>query len=337
MRSDDKILLAHGGGGVLMNELIREHVLANVGNETLNGLTDSAVLGRIDGRLAFTTDSFVVRPTFFPGGDIGHLAVCGTANDLAAVGAKPLWLSLGLIIEEGVLASDLTKVMQSIAACARDVGMQVATGDTKVVEHGAADGIFVNTAGIGIVAEGLELNPAKVQPGDVVLVSGTLGDHAVAVVSKREGLAFGSPVESDAAPLWPMLEPLLEHVPDIRCMRDPTRGGLAAVLHEIASTCGHGVDVREADLPVKDAVRGACDLLGFDVLNAANEGKMVVVCPAASADAALETLRGHPLGRDAALVGRFTERTDPPVVLETAAGGRRLVEMPYGEELPRIC
>jgi hydrogenase expression/formation protein HypE len=329
--------MAHGGGGALMNELIRKTILPAVGNDTLNRLADSALLGRVDGALAFTTDSFVVRPLVFPGGDIGRLAVCGTVNDLAAAGARPLWLSLALILEEGFPMETLETVMASVARCAGEVGVKVATGDTKVVDRGAADGLFINTAGVGVVAEGVVLDPGAIEPGDAVLVNGTLGDHAVAVLSRREGIAFASPVESDAAPLWDLVRALLEAVPAVRCMRDPTRGGLAAALHDIATACAKGVDIREADLPVADAVRGACDLLGLDVLNAANEGKMVIFCPWEAREKALDTLRAHPLGRNAACIGRVVDRPDPPVILETSAGGRRLVELPYGEELPRIC
>ena len=303
-------------------------------------LGDSAVLDAPTGRLAFTTDSYVVRPLFFRGGDIGRLAVSGTVNDLAVAGAEPVALSLGLIVEEGFLIEDLRRVARSVASTAREAGTRIAAADTKVVERGAADGLFLNTSGVGRVREGADVRPERVEPGDAILVTGSLGDHGVAVLSEREGIAFESAVESDVSPLASLLLPLLDESPgEIHMMRDPTRGGLAAALNEIAASARACVAVREKDIPVRPAVRGACDLLGLDPLTVAYEGKAVIFCAASAAGRVLEQLRAHPLGRETAVIGEAAsiDEDAPLVEVVTALGTSRVLAMPYGEELPRIC
>ena len=331
----DRILLAHGGGGVLMKELIAR-ITARLGAPG-GPLQDSVTLPTGPGRIAFTTDSFVVCPLFFPGGDIGRLAVCGTVNDLAMSGATPAWLSLSFIVEEGFPFADFDRILDSVAAAAREAGVTVATGDTKVVERGKADGIFVNTSGIGIVPAGVDVSTANARPGDIVLVNGTIGDHGLAILSRREGIDFGSPLESDAAPLSLLTGPLVAEVRSVRAMRDATRGGLAAVLNEIAVDSKVSIRVDEGSIPVAEAVRRACDLMGYDPLHIANEGKCVVVVGAEEAGRALAIMRAHPLGRNAARIGEIAERPAGIVVLKTSFGGERVVDVPYGDLLPRIC
>ena len=330
----DSIVLAHGGGGTLGRRLLDEVLLAELSNPILDELADAAVLDSPGGRLAFTTDSFVVKPLFFRGGDIGRLAVSGTVNDLAVTGARPLWLSLGLVIEEGFSIQDLTRIMHSARETADEAGVQVVCGDTKVVGRGEADGIFINTSGIGAVPEGLDLSPSSARPGDVVIASGRLGEHGVAVMSEREGIRFETPVVSDVAPLSGLVDAVLSTCADIHVMRDPTRGGVASALNEIADASGVTITLSEADLPVAEAVAAACDMLGLEVLSVANEGKVLVICPEVSAGSVLEAARAHPRGCESAVIGSVGRTRGVGVILKTTIGGER---MPYGETLPRIC
>jgi hydrogenase expression/formation protein HypE len=334
----DRILLAHGGGGTLTRQLIQERVLERFGNPALAPLTDSAVLDLPPGRVAFTTDSYVVRPLRFRGGDIGRLAVCGTVNDLAMAGARPLHLSLALILEEGLPLADLDAILDSAAAAAAEAGVTVVCGDTKVVERGAADGCFINTAGVGVIPDGVVLAADRVQPGDVVLVTGPIGDHGIAILSEREGLSFASSVASDAAPLNGLADAILDAGgAGVRMLRDPTRGGLGMVVPEVAEAAGRDVELEEAAIPVRPQVRGACDLLGLDPIYVANEGKAVVFCAAEVEAVVLDAVRAHPLGEGAAVIGRVLEGARGRVTLRTPIGGSRVVDPPYGEQLPRIC
>jgi hydrogenase expression/formation protein HypE len=333
----DSIVLAHGGGGTLGRRLLDEVLLAELSNPVLDELADAALVEWPGGRIAFTTDSFVVKPVFFRGGDIGRLAVSGTVNDLAVMGAKPLWLSLALVIEEGFSIPDLRRIVRSARETAEEAGVRVACGDTKVVGRGEADGIFINTSGIGAVPEGLRLSPSRAEPGDVVIASGLLGEHGVAIMSEREGISFETPVVSDAAPLNGLVEAALSTGAEVHLMRDPTRGGVASALNEIAEASGVTITLSEVDVPVSPVVAAACDMLGLDVLSVANEGKVLVVCPEASAPRVLDAMRSHPLGSEAKGIGRVGEPRGAGLVLKTAVGGERIVEMPYGEALPRIC
>lgn len=334
----ERILLAHGGGGRLSNQLIREHILPPFKNDTLSELTDAAHLHLPSSDICFTTDSFVVKPLFFRGGDIGKLAICGTVNDLAVSGARPLALSLALIIEEGFEFELLDRILRSASDAAKHNRVTIVTGDTKTVEHGSADGIFINTAGIGVRLPNVNPGLGKVEVGDKILLSGTIGDHGMTIVSQREGIGFESPLESDCAGLAELTMALFERVPGIRFMRDPTRGGLAATLNEIVDGSRHSVEIDERAIRIRPAVQAAADMLGFDVLNAANEGKFVAVVSPQTADQCLSLCREHPLGRDASLIGEIVPMRDAPLVeMKTKIGGRRIVQMPYGRELPRIC
>jgi hydrogenase expression/formation protein HypE len=333
---NDTILLAHGGGGELSDRLVRQEILSRFPSRELARLADSAVIDVPGSRLALTTDGYVVRPLFFRGGDIGRLCVAGTVNDLLMSGAMPLALSLGVIVRDGFPMSDFRRILDSVAAAAAEAGVQVVTGDTKTVGHDAADGIFLTTAGVGVVPEGRRLDYAAARPGDVVLVSGTVGDHGIAIMSERQQLGFTNAIESDVAPLVETVTALLAAAPGTRCLKDPTRGGLAAALNEIARACGCTIVVDEPQVPVREAVAGACDLLGLDVLTVANEGKCVAIVPADQAEASLAALRGTRYGREAAQIGRV-EAGKPLVIGVNDLGGRRLIEMPYGEQLPRIC
>ncbi len=333
---DEAILLAHGSGGRLTHELIRDLFLSELSNPFLDALGDAAVLPPQSGRLALTTDSYVVRPVFFPGGDIGKLAVCGTVNDLSMVGARPLFLTIGFILEEGLPFADLRRIVRSAAQTAREAGVQIVAGDTKVVDRGSADQVFINTAGVGLIPEGVSLSPSAIRPGDVVLVSGTVGDHGIAVMAQREGLGLSTSLASDCAPLNGLAQAVVA-CGGVRVMRDPTRGGLATTLVELAQAGGVGLEIDESAVPVKDAVRGACELLGLDPLYVANEGKLVAVVAAEAADAALAAMQAHPLGRDARIIGRATDGHPGRVVLKTLLGVSRVVEMLTGEQLPRIC
>ena len=325
-----------------MRKLIETIVLPAFNNPMLAALEDQAQVPLSElvahgDRLAFTTDSYVVTPMSFPGGDIGKLAVCGTVNDLAVSGALPLYLSCGLVIEEGLEMAQLSTIIDSIALHARSAGVSVVTGDTKVVERGAADKLFINTAGIGVVPAGVNISASRAQTGDVVLFSGSLGDHGVAILLARNELALDAPVVSDCQPLHGLVAAMLKACPDIHCLRDATRGGVATVLNEFATSSRVGIRLREAAVPVNETVRGACEILGLDPLYLANEGKLVAVVPASHAEAALAAMRAHPAGRDAAIVGEITAEPSGRVILSTAFGGNRVVDMLVGEQLPRIC
>jgi hydrogenase expression/formation protein HypE len=339
----ERVLLGHGSGGLLTAQLIEEMILPAFRNAALEPLDDQAVLPlpvEPGARLAFTTDSYVVTPLFFPGGDIGELAVNGTINDLAVGGARPLALSLALILEEGFPLDDLRRVIASVKAAAARAGVPIVTGDTKVVGRGSGDKVFINTAGIGVVPAGVELSSRRVRPGDAILLSGTVGDHGATILAQREGLALGGDLASDTAPLHELCAAVLRACPDTHAMRDATRGGLGAVLVEIASRGKNsklGIEVDENAVPVRAAVRGACELYGLDPLLLANEGKLVAFVPAAGADAALAALRAHPLGRQAARIGHVSGDGSGLVFLRTPLGSRRILDLPYAEPLPRIC
>jgi hydrogenase expression/formation protein HypE len=337
LRDQPRIVMGHGGGGTLSGELVRHVFAPAFGGPALDALPDSAVLTLDGTRLAFSTDSFVVRPLFFPGGSIGDLAVNGTVNDLAMSGARPMYLSCAFILEEGVETELVGRVAEALGAAARAAGVEVATGDTKVVEAGHGDGVYLNTAGIGLVPDGVDIRPTRARPGDVVLVSGAIGEHGVAVLSRREGLEFGTGVRSDCAPLGGLVEAMLAVTPDLHVLRDPTRGGLAAALNEIATAAGVGVTVRERDVPVPEEVANACSMLGLDPMYVANEGKLVAFVPPAHADAVLDAMRAHPLGAAAAAVGECVADHPGMVVARTGLGGTRVVDLPLGEQLPRIC
>ena len=332
----DRILLAHGSGGRLAHELIEKVLVKTLSNLLLDRLDDSAVVP-FSGRLAFTTDSYVVNPIFFRGGDIGKLAVCGTVNDLSMVGATPLYLSLAFIIEEGLLVDELERVLVSVQAAAREAQVQIVTGDTKVVNKGSADRLFVNTAGMGTVPEGIDISGSNAKPGDKVILSGTIGDHGIAVLSQREGLGFSTKLESDCAPLNGLVAEMLAASNRIHAMRDPTRGGLATTLNEIAAQSKVGIRIEEEKVPVRDEVRGACEMLGIDPLYVANEGKLVAIVHPEDADAVLNRMRQHRYGKNAAIIGEV--RPDHPgrVVMKTTLGASRIVDMLAGDPLPRIC
>jgi hydrogenase expression/formation protein HypE len=332
---EDKILLAHGSGGKLMHDLIASFI-PPLSNPILAKMDDSAVF-EAGGRLAFTTDSYTVNPLFFPGGDIGRLAVCGTVNDLAVSGARPLYLSLAFIIEEGFLIADLKKIVTSIAATASEAGVQIVTGDTKVVNKGSADKIFINTAGIGTVPEGVDISASNARPGDKIILSGNIGDHGIAVLSRREGLKFDTPVPSDCAPLNKLVADMLAASKDIRCMRDPTRGGLATTLNDFAAQSSVGITIVEDKVPVAKAVQAACELLGLDPLYIANEGKLVAIVDSKDADVVLAKMKRNKYGKNTAIIGEVVAEHPGRVVMKTALGASRIVDMPVGELLPRIC
>jgi hydrogenase expression/formation protein HypE len=334
--TEQRVLLAHGGGGVLMRELV-SRIVERLGGQGEGPLQDSAVFPMEAGRIAFTTDSFVVSPLFFPGGDIGSLAVYGTVNDLAVSGARPRFISLSMIIEEGLPMAAVERIVDSIHRAASEAEVTVMTGDTKVVENGKADGMFINTSGIGLVAEGIELSSAAARPGDVVIVNGPIGEHGLAILSHREGIAFGSDLRSDSAPLSLLTVPLLEKTSGIRAMRDATRGGLAAVLNEVAADSGVCIHIDEASIPITDAVRKGCELMGYDPLHIANEGKFITIADRREAGTILDLMRGHPLGSHASLIGEVLSEPAGHVVEKTDLGGERVVDIPYGDLLPRIC
>ena len=331
------VQLGHGGGGRLMRGLIEQVFLPAFANPALEARHDSAVVALAGARVAVTTDSYVVSPLFFPGGDIGTLAVYGTVNDLAMAGAEPLCLSAGFILEEGFPLEDLRRIVASMQAAARQATVDIVAGDTKVVDRGKGDGCFITTTGVGLVPAGVDIAPARVRPGDAVLVSGDLGRHGIAILSVREGLAFEAPIESDCGPLAPLVTALRAAGIEVHCLRDLTRGGLAAALNEIALSAGVGIEVDETQVPVSEAVAGACELLGLDPAYVANEGRLVAFVPGEAAARALETLRIHPAGRGAAWIGRVTETPPGTVTLRTRLGGRRLLDLLSGEQLPRIC
>lgn len=334
----DRILLAHGGGGQLSYEFIRRHILPRFKNDILAKLGDSAEINLDSNSVCFTADSYVVKPLFFNGGDIGKLAVCGTVNDLAVAGSRPVALALSLIIEEGFEFELLEKILDSISSTAKENDVDIVTGDTKTVEAGAADKIFINTAGIGVKLAGVDLGVEKIAVGDKIIINGTVGDHGLTIISQREGIKFQSKLKSDCAGLTGLTCKLLENVSGIKFMRDPTRGGLAAALNEISRASALSIEINEADIPVRPVVQAAADMLGFDVLTIANEGKFIAIVSPQSVEECLKICRNHPLGKDATIIGRVVETCDVPVVeLVTRIGGRRIVQMPYGRELPRIC
>ncbi|MGW1737651.1 hydrogenase expression/formation protein HypE [Nocardia sp. NPDC001965] len=337
LRDAPNIVMGHGGGGAMSGELIEHLFLPAFGAAADAGMGDSAVLAIGDTRLAFSTDSFVVKPLVFPGGSIGELAVNGTVNDLAMAGARPLVLSTAFILEEGTALSEIARVAEALGTAAAAAGVSLVTGDTKVVDAGHGDGIFINTAGIGVLADGVDIRPERAAPGDIVIVSGDIGVHGIAVMSCREGLEFGTTVLSDTAPLAGLVSAMLDTGADLHVLRDPTRGGVAATLNEIARAAGIGVSLDETALPVPAAVRDACGLLGLDPLYVANEGKLVAFVPAADAERVLAAMRAHPLGARAAVIGSCVEEHPGMVVARTALGGTRVVDLPAGEQLPRIC
>lgn len=339
---DTTVMLGHGSGGIMMKRIIDEVFFAAYGGEELLRGDDAAVLPALvpGERLAFSTDSFVVSPHFFPGGDIGRLAVCGTVNDVATSGAIPRYLSCGFILEEGYPLEDLRRICASMADAAAEAGVRLVTGDTKVVNRGHGDGVYINTSGIGVIAPRIDLGGAKCRPGDKVLLTGTLGDHGITIMSCRESLSFSVAVESDAAPLNHLIAEVLKAAPHTRCFRDPTRGGLASTLNEFAAQSGTDLYVDEAAIPVSPVVLGACDMLGYDVLQVANEGKMVCIVPDDEAEAALVAMRANRYGANAAIIGEVVEtRPDrgPKALLRTPFGGTRILDMLVGEQLPRIC
>lgn len=336
------ITLAHGAGGRAMRDLIDALFIDGFDNDQLASLEDQArlqieALREPGARLAFTTDSYVVDPLFFPGGDIGALAVNGTVNDLAVGGARPLYLSCGMILEEGLPVETLRRVVASMKAAADAAGVAIVTGDTKVVPRGSADKLFINTAGVGVIPPGRETGAGRPRPGDAILINGPIGDHGAAIVDARGELALENRIESDCQPLNGLVEALFDACPEIRCLRDATRGGLATVLNEFAAASGTAMRIEERALPVREDVRGMCEILGLDPLYLANEGKLVAVVPGEGAEAALAAMRAHPAGREAAIIGEVTAEPAGTVVLKTAFGGDRLVDMLVGEQLPRIC
>jgi hydrogenase expression/formation protein HypE len=333
----ERVVLGHGSGGRLSAQLLRSVFLPALGNPLLDALEDQATVALGRGRVAFTTDSFVVRPLFFPGGDIGRLAVCGTVNDLAVGGAEPRFLAAAFILEEGLPLADLRRIVASMRAACDEAGVVLVTGDTKVVDRGKGDQVFITTTGIGEVVDGRALSIAAARPGDRVLVSGTIGDHGIAILSVREGLAFDTVLGSDCAPLGGLTRAMLAASPRIRCMRDPTRGGVSSALNELAAASHVGVELDEAALPVRDEVRSACELLGLDPLYVANEGKLLAVVPEPDAEEVLAAMRAHPLGHDARAIGRVVAEHPGLLTMRSLVGGDRVVQMLAGEQLPRIC
>jgi hydrogenase expression/formation protein HypE len=332
----DTILLAHGSGGKLSHELVEKNFLPFLSNPALNKLDDSAIF-EASGRLAFTTDGYVVNPIFFPGGDIGKLAVCGTVNDLAMNGAKPLYLSLSAIIEEGFPIVELEQIMQSIKKAAEEAEVSIITGDTKVVNQGQADKLFMTTSGVGIISPGVDISGANARAGDKVLLSGTIGDHGISIMSQREGLRFSMTLESDCAPLNKLVSQMLEVSSNIHCLRDPTRGGLATTLNEFARQSKVGIVIEEVKIPVKEEVKAACELLGLDPIYVANEGKLVAIVDPGDSDKILAQMKQNSYGKYAAIIGEITKEHPGKVIMKTKLGPSRIVDMLSGELLPRIC
>jgi hydrogenase expression/formation protein HypE len=339
-KMDERILLAHGGGGELMRGLIRDVFVSKLSNDFLTPLGDSAILDvQFDKgeRVAFTTDSYVVKPLFFQGGDIGRLSVCGTVNDLAMAGARPLFLSLSLILEEGYSVDDLEQITTSIQLTAQEAKVQVVTGDTKVVEKGAADGLFITTAGLGVIPEKVNIASSRIEMSDVLIVNGFLGDHGIAILHERGSYDFNMNIKSDVAPLFDLVERLYAAKLDIHFMRDLTRGGLAAALNEICAASQKAIEIDEAAVPVRREVSALCEMLGLDPFHVANEGKCVIICAQSDAERALHVLRGHAYGRNARVIGQISNYRKPLVIGKTAVGGSRVISMPSGRYLPRIC
>lgn len=338
-----QIVLGHGSGGKLSAELIEKVFVRRFANPTIERMNDSALLEIGGARLAFTTDSFVVTPIFFPGGDIGSLAVNGTVNDLAMAGSKPLYLSAAFILEEGLLASDLTRIVDSMQAAASRAGVQLVTGDTKVVNRGKGDQVFITTTGIGQVAADVQLSADRAQPGDKILLSGYIGDHGITILSQRDNLEFEGNLQSDCAALNTLVDVMLEEARSagtpsaIRCLRDPTRGGVASTLNELANRSGVGMMLQEDEIPVRDTVRGACEMLGLDPLYVANEGKLLAIISAELAPKVLQRMRTHPLGQESRIIGQVLEAPQGMVLMRTSIGGTRIVDTLFGEQLPRIC
>ena len=333
----DKILLAHGGGGSLSHQLISKMFLPQFDNELLNEQNDSAIFTVGTNTFAFTTDSYVVQPIFFPGGNIGDLAVNGTINDLAVSGAKPLYISAAFIIEEGLPIEDLWKIVLSMKEAAHKAGVQIVTGDTKVVEHGKGDKIFINTSGIGIVEEGIDISPKNCKDGDVIILNGSIADHGVAIMSAREGLTFETEIISDTAPLNDLIGSVLSVSKNVHVMRDPTRGGVASTLKEIALSAQVGIEIDQKEIPIKEEVKGACEILGLDPLYIANEGKVILFVAREDAEKVFLEMKNHPLGKESRIIGKVTKEHTGIVVMKTLIGSKRVVEMITGEQLPRIC
>ena len=333
---DKRIMLAHGSGGKLGHDLVEKNVIPALANPILDCLNDSAVVD-LSGRIAFTTDSYVVNPIFFPGGDIGRLAVCGTINDLSMSGASPLYISLALIIEEGLPLDDFDKIIQSIQRVTEETGVKVITGDTKVVNQGSADKIFINTAGIGLIPPGIDISGANARPGDQVILNGVIGDHGIAVMAQREGLRFNIPVESDCAPLNTLVADMLVHSNAVKCLRDPTRGGLATTLNEMAAQSKVGITIEEDKIPVRQSVAAACEILGLDPLYIANEGKLVAIVAPEQAEEILSAMRRNRYGTESRIIGEVVSERAGRVVMKTLLGASRMVDMISGELLPRIC
>jgi hydrogenase expression/formation protein HypE len=333
----ETVQMAHGAGGRLSQDLTKRVFMPHLRNAFLDQLDDQAKFDVASGRMAFSTDTYVVSPLFFPGGNIGELAVNGTVNDLAVGGAVPLYLSAGFVLEEGLPLAELEEIVKSMAGSARKAGVMIVCGDTKVVQKGQCDKIFINTSGVGFVRDGVDLSCRNLRPGDAVIVSGTIGDHGMAVMTTREGLSFQSRISSDTAALNGMIHAVLDVVPGVHAMRDPTRGGVAATLNELATSSSVGIELDETSIPVREEVRGAAELLGIDPLTVANEGKLLLIVPEADAGEVLAVMRAHEYGRDAAHIGSVVEEHPGMVVMCTPFGSRRIVEMPLGEQLPRIC
>lgn len=329
--------MSHGGGGRASAQLIEELFVRHLDNALLRQGNDQAAFEIGDGRMVMSVDGHVITPIFFPGGDIGLLAVHGTVNDVAMSGAKPAYLSAGFILEEGYPLADLDRIVASMARAAREADVMVVTGDTKVVEKGKGDGVFITTTGVGIVPEGVNISGDLARPGDAILLSGSIGDHGVAIMSSRENLEFETTIESDSAPLNGLVAEMVAAVPDIHCLRDPTRGGLASTLNELARQSGVGMQLQEGLIPIKEEVAAACELLGLDPLYLANEGKLVAICPTEKAEQLLAVMRNHRLGRDSAIIGTVTDDPHRLVQMETNFGGNRVVDWLAGEQLPRIC
>jgi hydrogenase expression/formation protein HypE len=334
---DRRITLSHGAGGRLSHELVEELFLPYFANDLLRALDDSAIIPVQSNRLAFTTDAYVVKPLFFPGGDIGRLAICGTVNDLAMAGARPLGLSASFILEEGLSLADLERVVSSMKGAASEAGVMVVAGDTKVVEHGAAQGLYISTAGIGTIPDGVAIGSAQARPGDVVIISGPLGDHEIAVLMARGEFSLQGEVKSDCAPLNGLVQAMVEASQAIHSLRDPTRGGMATVLWEIANASRVGVVVDEGEIPIRNEVKAVCDLLGFDPYYLANEGRLIAFVPEGKVKGVLRAMQAHVLGREAAIIGRVVAEHPGKVLLRTPIGGHRLLEPLSGEQFPRIC
>jgi hydrogenase expression/formation protein HypE len=333
----DKILMAHGGGGTLTHQLIKKIFISQFGNEVLNVLHDSAILKVESKRLAFTTDSYVVNPVFFPGGNIGELAVYGTINDLVMAGAEPLFLSVSFILEEGFLIEDLWQIVVSMKNASQKGNVKIVTGDTKVVDNGKADKIFINTSGIGIIPEGVDIGPQNAKPGDLIILNGRIAEHGIAILSAREGIEFESEIISDLAPLNSLVSLMLNESKNIHVLRDPTRGGLASTLNEIAAQSNIGIRIYEDKIPIAGNVKAACEIFGLDPLYIANEGKLVAFIDPADAEKVLNQMHAHELGMEASIIGEVTKNNPKTVVMKTAIGTNRIIDMISGEQLPRIC